>query len=358
MKFIHCSDLHLDSKMEQLSSEKSKTRREEILRTFEKLCEYAKINDVKAVIIAGDMFDTSRVLVKTRQRVLSAISSATGVDFLYLSGNHDDDNFISQTEILPENLKVFTDEWATYSYGDVKISGVKFTNTNAPFIADTLSLREEDFNIVTLHGQVAGYNSKERAEIISIPAFKNKHIDYMALGHIHTYAKGKIDQRGEYAYSGTLDGRGFDELGQKGFVLIDVMGGKAKFEFVDFSSRNLYEHTFDVQEYTTFIEAREELIKQLTANYSKDSLIKVVLLGAHKPDFDIDKERLTDRLNELFFFAKVYDKTELKIEIEDYLLDKSVRGEFVRAVWESNLDSEQKKKVILCGLSALKGEEI
>ncbi len=357
MKFIHCSDLHLDSKIDQLSSEKSKIRRGEILRSFERLCSFAKDNQVSAVIIAGDMFDTSRVASKTRDRVISAIASASEVDFLYLSGNHDDDNFISQIESLPENLKVFADEWTKFSYCNVTISGVKLSSINAQFVADSLSLNENDFNIVTLHGQVAGYNSKEMAEIISIPAFKDKNIDYMALGHIHYHQTGAIDQRGKYAYSGTLDGRGFDETGDKGFVLIEVNGKDAEYKFVDFSSRRLYEHAFNVSDYSTFIEARAELMKELKS-YSFESLIKVVLTGECSTDFDLDKEGLSTLLNEKFFFAKVYDKTELKIQIEDYLLDKTVRGEFVRAVWESDLDSEQKRKVILCGLNALKGEEI
>ena len=57
MKFIHCADLHLNSYMESLPLEISHKRREEVLRTFEKMCEYAVINGVTAVIIAGDFFD-------------------------------------------------------------------------------------------------------------------------------------------------------------------------------------------------------------------------------------------------------------------------------------------------------------
>ena len=87
-------------------------------------------------------------------------------------------------------------------------------------------------------------------------------------------------------------------------------------------------------------------------------MIKVVLKGGRKTDFDIDKEGLVKKLNDKFFFAKVYDKTELLVSIEDYAMDKSVRGEFVRAVWESNLTAEEKSKIIMCGLNALKGEEI
>ena len=55
MKIIHCADLHLDSKMtSNLSKEQAKERKMEILRTYSRMIEYAKNNDVKAIIIAGD----------------------------------------------------------------------------------------------------------------------------------------------------------------------------------------------------------------------------------------------------------------------------------------------------------------
>jgi len=357
MRFIHCADLHLDSKMEGLPSEQSKIRREEVLRTFERLADFASENGVSAVIIAGDMFDTTRVTIKTRDRVLSAINKHSEVDFLYLAGNHDDQNFISAMDELPENLKVFGDDWTAFNYGKIKISGVMLNSLNAKTVCDTLRLNNEELNIVVMHGQIAGYKSEEAAEIISLPRLKDKNIDYLALGHIHSYSEGVIDSRGKYAYSGCLDGRGFDELGDKGFVLIDT-NEKLTTGFIPFSSRNLYEHEFDVTESSNWYEAIEVLIEELKTKYDKKSLIKVVLKGTHKPDFYIDKDNLTDRLNEIFFFAKVYDRTELEIKPEDYIHDKSVRGEFVRAVWESDLSTEEKHRVITCGLNALKGEEI
>ena len=84
MKVIHTADLHLDSKIERIPLEKSKILREEILASFERLCDYASSNGVSVVIIAGDMFDTNKVSNKTILRVLNAINKAEKVDFLYL----------------------------------------------------------------------------------------------------------------------------------------------------------------------------------------------------------------------------------------------------------------------------------
>ncbi len=358
MKFIHCADLHLDSKMEALTTEKSKFRREECVRTFERLCSYASENAVDAVIIAGDMFDTPRVSIKVRDRVVSAIKSNNSVDFLYLSGNHDEDNFISQLEEVPDNLKIFGDEWTEFSYGEVLISGVRFTPTNKNAIYDTLSLPVYKFNVVVMHGQVAGYKSNEQAEVISMPKLKEKNIDYLALGHIHSYSEGVIDQRGKYAYSGCLEGRGFDETGEKGFVLCEVNDKKANYTFVKFASRSLVEYEFDLSEFNSYIDAREQIIDHLTQKFDAKSLVKLVLKGEKTADFNLDKQGLSSILNEKFFFAKVKDKTKLKINIEDYQHDKSVRGEFVRAVLNSDLSEEEKASVLDCGLSALSGEDL
>ncbi len=357
MKIIHCADLHLDSKMETLPSEKSKIRREELLRTFERLADYATENGVRAVIIAGDMFDTSRVTLKTRERVLKAVENNTAVDFLYLSGNHDDDNFVSTIDNLPANFKVFSDKWTAFDYGDAVISGVKLTTLNSATVYDDLNLNPKRINIVTMHGQIADYKGSDNSQKVSIPLLKDKNIDYLALGHVHEYSQGRLDLRGKYAYSGCLEGRGFDELGKKGFVLIEIIDGKLETNFVEFSSRSLHEIDYDITEKSSWIDARTDILALAKSNFDNKSLVKVVIKGEHDTELDVDKQGLVSRLNEIFFFAKVYDKTKLKITADDYALDKTVRGEFVRAVWESDLDADEKYRVIMCGLNAIKGED-
>lgn len=359
MKFIHCADLHLDSKIDGIPSAKSKLRREEIVHSFERLVSFAEQNGVKAIIIAGDMFDTARISSKTSRLVLHTIRTHGDIDFLYLSGNHDEDNFISESgDELPLNLKVFGDSWTSFRYGDTVITGVKFNGVNDKLVYDTLRLNAADKNIVVMHGQVAGYKSSTGAEIISIPNLKDKNIDYLALGHIHSFSEGVIDGRGRYVYSGCLNGRGFDELGEKGFVLLDDSGKGVSYKFVPFSDRQLYDFEYDVSDKESWFAVKEEIIAALEESYPAGSLIKVILKGGHGTDFEVDKDGLSARLNGIFFFAKVYDRTVLSINIDDYSSDKSVRGEFVREVWASNLSDEMKSRVIMCGLTALKGEEL
>lgn len=356
MKIIHCADLHLNSVLSSLPSEKAKIRREEILSNFERLCDYAKDNAVKVVIIAGDMFDTSKVTNKVMNRILFAISNCKGTDFLYLSGNHDMDLF-SKQENLPNNLKFFSHDWKYYNYDDVVISGVEFNAVNTLTVYDNLNLSKDTVNVVVMHGQIAGYKNTEPAEVISLPRLQGKNIDYLALGHVHFYAEGKLDERGIYAYSGCLDARGFDETGDKGFVLLNVEDGKLSKNFVNFGTRTFNEFVYDVTGKTSPFYVLEEIYNTVTANIAYSSAVKVILKGEAIPELDLDLESLNNKLNSYFFYAKIQDKTTLKVDFKDYEHDKSLKGEFVRTVLSSNLDQTQKSQILMCGLRALKGEE-
>lgn len=358
MKIIHCADLHLDSGIETLPADKGKLRREEIVRTFERLCEYAAKESVKAVILAGDIFDTSKVTKKTESKVLTAIRNCRNTDFLYLSGNHDEDVLLkAEAESLPENFKVFGKEWTVFDYGEAVISGVSLNKINAKFVYDSLKTDKSRINIVCMHGQVYGYNNtSEDAEAISLPRLKDKNIDYLALGHIHSYVRERLDDRGIYVYSGCLDGRGFDETGVKGFSLIEIKDGKISDKFVPFCSRVFYSAEYSVENAEgSFYKFADGIINDLKTKCDGGDLIKVVLTGK-RSGFETDKEDLARKLNEIFFFAKVYDKTTLKISSEDYAADKSVRGEFVRLVLASDLTEEEKTAVLEKGFNALRGE--
>ena len=198
---------------------------------------------VEAILIAGDMFDTKNISATARNTVLHMITSHPQIRFYYLKGNHDNDNFLSGLEELPVNLKLFGTQWTTYeeAEGKVIISGLELSAENVGAAHVSLVPDARKFNIVMLHGQEAASESKDKAEIIPIKDFRNKGIDYMALGHIHAYKKETLDARGIYCYQGCLEGRGFDECGEHGFVVldVDVENGKFTHTFVPFAWRKL-----------------------------------------------------------------------------------------------------------------------
>lgn len=362
MKIIHCADLHLDSKMTaNLSKEQAKERKMEVLRTFSRMVEYAVKNDVSVIMIAGDMFDTRNVSATVRNFVRDVIVNHPKIDFLYLKGNHDNDNFLSKMEEIPDNLCLFGDKWSTYTYGKVAITGLELNKENSLTAYNTLVLSHEAYNIVMLHGQLAEYKSRNKAEVISLDELRNKNIDYLALGHVHSFIIDKLDARGVYCYSGCLDGRGFDECGSKGFVLLDIDPEKhtATSTFMPISSRVLYTIPVDITGVETTQEAAFRMEAVIRENkYASTSLVKFVLKGEVGVECELETDLLEEQFADYFYFCKVYDETKIKVNYQEYEKDASLKGEFVRLVSKSDLSEEEKAMVIRTGILALQGEEI
>ncbi len=351
MKLIHCADLHLDSPMESnLPAEKARERKGEILSTFTKLVRLAAETDVAGILIAGDLFDSNHITKRTQKYVLDLIAAHPDLCFFYLSGNHDRGNALKAAENRPENLYTFEDGWTSYTFGDVVITGSERPDP------DTLSLDERALNIVLLHGQERAGRAGG-ADTVTLSALKSKGIDYLALGHIHDYRVLPLDARGEAVYSGCLEGRGFDECGKKGYVLLETAGKRIEHRFVPLARRSLHTVECDVTSFSSQLELEERLLDAVSEIPSSD-MVKVMLVGSCDPGAQKDVAHLTSVLSERFYFAKIYDRSRILIDPADYLHDISLRGEFVRRVMASSLSDAEKERVIACGFRALGGEEV
>lgn len=350
MKIIHTADLHLDSRLEtNMDRTKAKNRRKELIAAFENTVDFALNNGVRLFIIAGDMFDSSKVTENTVTTVASIIEKAEKVDFLVLSGNHDSTNPFKILNTLPKNLRFFSDSWQYYEYDDVTVGGINLTEHNVNVVAEGPDFDKSRYNIAVMHGDVASD--------IRLTNLRSKNIDYLALGHLHEHSSGKIDERGIYAYSGCLESRGFDECGKKGFVLLDT--DKRSFEFVsEYNIRTMYEIPVDISGLLNYAQIKDEVVKQLSNfGVEQKDMVKIILIGCYTLETVKDLPQLLNYLENNFYFAKLRDNSTMQINIDDYRHDISLKGEFVRSVLSSDLTDDEKDSVILCGIRVMRGEE-
>ena len=233
MKIIHSADIHLGAPINSFPKQVSDERKREVRNTFLRMVDFARQQGVAVIMLSGDVFDRDKPYKKDVDFFYGVVEKNPDIDFLYLRGNHDQEG---EARELP-NLKTFSSAWQSYTYGDVVISGIELLPENASSLYSTLSLDAKKKNVVMLHGQVAGD--------INLIKLRDKNIDYLALGHIHEYSDGEIDGRGRYAYSGCLEGRGFDETGKKGFILLDT-SDKLSYTFLPFSVRSIERIELDV----------------------------------------------------------------------------------------------------------------
>ena len=355
MRLIHCSDLHLDSKMESnLSADQARERNGEICTAFARMVRWACDNGVAGVLLAGDLFDTCRVSEKTADFVLDTLAQAGDLPFYYLRGNHDDSSAPFAGKTLPANLHCFGKAWTSYDLGDVTITGLELDRDNWNTCYDDLKLEEDRVNIVMLHGQTS---TQPGEELVALPRLKGRHIDYLALGHIHSYQSERLDQRGQWCYCGCLEGRGFDECGEKGFVLLNVEKGRVEGALMPFATRRLHEVRVDISDCVTVTQLQQALTAA-AAGISADSLVKFTLTGTYTPETQKDLGFLTKLMSQRFWFVKIKDESRFRIEKADYEHDISLKGQFIRLVMASDKTEEQKAQIICAGLQALTGEEV
>lgn len=352
MKIIHTADLHLGSSFTRFDSTISNNRNLDLTTSFMSLIDYANRNDVKVIMLSGDVFDNNRPLKRDKVFLYNLIESNPQIDFLYLKGNHDTLESYERSD-LP-NLKLFSEEWMQYVYDDVVISGIEINEKNQMTMYEELQLPSKTYNIVMLHGQIVDSRSVSSGTI-NLPLLKNKNIDYLALGHIHSYSSAKLDQRGTYVYSGCLEGRGFDECGEKGFVIIDTE--KKTHEFVVGSGKQIFDLKVDLTNTTSESEAISKVNENINS-IDGSSMVRISLVGRISYDSDNLCERVKKRFEKNFFYFEVKNRTLKIYNQNDYLYDKSLRGEFVRTVLSSDKTEEEKASIIALGFKVLDGEEV
>lgn len=348
MKIIHTADLHLGSALDSRFPDAiTKQRRAEVLSTFGRIIDIARAEGARAILISGDLFDSDRPFKRDKQYFFSAVRKNPDIEFFYLRGNHDVRE--SYDEELP-NLHTFSDKPTGYELDGVVIVGVELSSSNCESFYTSLSLDREKTNILMLHGQLA---DRAGDGLIDPKRLRARGIDYVALGHIHSFSLSYPDKDTTLAYPGCPEGRGFDECGEKGVLLLDTDDLKNP-TFIRTARRTLHSVRVDLTEARDIYEA-QRLITD-AARIPAEDLLRVELYGECAFDTTGIERALSDMLLGKYYFASVRDRTRRKISLGDLSEDLSLRAEFLREVLASDEDEEEKKRIISLGLRALSGD--
>ena len=367
VKILHSADLHIGAE-ESFLGAKSKKRRFETLLTFERSVDEAKKRGVQLFLIAGDLLDSNNIEKEFINGILDCINEAKDIRFIYAAGNHDPLNCLSPFSLiseLPENLYIFptNDYVLTFDDLNVKIYGKSFSEVFC-LGEDRFSLAADEnyINILCLHGELDGemsgnYNCIKR-EFIG-----NSKMDYIALGHIHKRS-GINNINGTYfAYSGCMEGHGFDEIGEKGVYIGEIGKGFCELEFVRTSKRLYLTEETDITDLRDEKEVCEKILADLAEKYDNfsENLYKIILTGSYEEGKKLKSEEISVRLNEKLYFCKVTDSSFVSLDLKALSVENTLKGLFVKKMLEKIEDSEDCEKENLqaalnIGLAAFDGE--
>ena len=232
IKLLHSADWHLDSPLLFRDSRQAEALRSALSHVPEKIAALCKDQACDLLLLSGDLFD-GPYTPNTLRSVQNALEEVS-VPVFISPGNHD---FIGAdspwlTENFPKNVHIFAQpvmESVAVSHLDCRIYGAGFTHMDCPGLLENFAPEHtERYGIGVLHGdptQVnSPYNPITRAQV------SQSALDYLALGHIH---KGDQFRAGKTlcAWPGCPMGRGYDETGDKGVLLV-TLEDTANAEFI------------------------------------------------------------------------------------------------------------------------------
>ena len=376
MKIIHCSDLHLDADLRsRFDAGSAADRRAELMNTFRRLCRQAREIHARAVLLCGDLFDTDAPSPSAVRAVEDLVLTYSEILFFCLRGNHDSRSVLFRTREMPSNLRLFDDRWTVWELEsgpeEQRSAGQRFAEQRKICIIGKEAddglftpppLDPSNLNIVMLHGQIREGMSASDPETVPLGALRGIGIDYLALGHLHSYRSFPLDQRGTAAYSGCLEGRGFDECGECGFVLLDTdtPSGRIRSRFIPFASRSLYRVPCDVSGCVSDAEVYERISSALSSSPAQArDLVRLELTGGLEYGCSPDPALIRAEWEDGYHYFDCVDNTVPVVHSEDFLCDATLKGEFVRIVSAAGgLDENERAAVLRCGLRALSGEPL
>ncbi len=368
VKILHCADIHIGAAESSLGA-LSDSRRAETLITFEKTINLAKEENVDILLIAGDLFNSNNIEKAFTDRVFECFASIPDIKIVYAAGNHDplnaDSPFTKYT--LPQNLFVLDTKDCFIEFDDLKtrVYGKSFKEVYMQGV-DHFSLDTDDnfINIMCIHGELrsdlgSDYNS------ITSDFIKTSGMDYIALGHVHKRTDvGKIGDT-YVAYCGCPEGQGFDELGEKGVYIGELSKGVCNLQFVPIAKRMHIAENIDISGLSSSNEVADKVLQHIKEKYSDtfaDNLYKIILIGELDEGTNLSLPEVSTRLNDTLYFAKLRDKTEIKVDFEVLSQENTLKGIFVRnmlARIENAESQEEKTKLkysLSIGIKAFSGE--
>ncbi len=361
-KLIHAADFHLDSAFGGLPPEKARERRRESRELIDRLVDLVRAEGAEVVLLAGDLFDGQRVYPETLERLKAALAAMACPVFI-APGNHDP--FTPHSPYAapgwPENVHIFRREAVEAVLLpdlDCVVCGAAFTSprrTDPPLAGLDLP-RDGRTYLLCLHGDVGNPGSEYAPILQEHLASSGAH--YAALGHVHQCSGLQQDGGTAWAYSGCPEGRGFDELGDKG-----VLAGTADPDGVYMTFVPLCRRRYRILEADVTDISPDEALAAVMPPTAAQDVCRIIFTGEAEAS-QIDLPALESACRDRFYALELRDRTRPAQSLWARAEEDTLRGLFLRelrARYDAASDEAAREQIALAvrfGLAALDGRDL
>lgn len=357
LTILHAADLHLDAPFRSLPPREAQSRREDQRQVLDHLRDLALEHRVDLALLAGDLFDGDQVYPET----LEALERTLGqlpCPVCVAPGNHDP--FTPQSPYArhtwPDNVHIFTSEAVTplplpalgvTVYGCALTAQAREDDPLAGFHAP----QDGTLPVGVFHADVGGRKSPYAP--MSPGSLAHSGLAYAALGHIHL-PELHLDEPTPWAYSGCAQGRGFDELGERGCYLVRIAPDQpVSATFCPLPGPRYQALSLDVTG-----QDPAQAAQTLLSGYPND-YVRLTFTGA-APEMDLTA--LRPQLEGLCRTVELRDETTRPRDPWARLEEDTLTGHFLREL-SARLDAAKAEdrplleRALRYGLAALEGRE-
>jgi len=376
MRFIHMADVHFDSPFTVLASRENlaNERRLEQRKAFADTIEYIKENQIPFLFISGDLYEQKYIRKSTIEYINNLFKEIPNTQIFISPGNHDPFliNSFYNTFEWNNNVTIFNSEIKIIETEEADIYGFGFTDfycENSQI--EKINIKNKNkVNILITHGSL---DASKTLDMQYNPLNSNKlkeiGFDYVALGHIH---KANYEEnKNNFIYPGSLISFGFDELGEHGFLDVEINKNNSeknnlnnseinnnnlkinkKIKFIKVDKRIFEEIKLNISE----INSEEELIEKIkNVKTDKKRNYKIILEGYKNIEIDLNKiQKMV--LNENIL--KVKDFSKVKYDIKELANQNNLKGVFINRILQKEEErlctKEEAEQAIEIFINALK----
>ena len=357
LKIIHGADFHLDSPFSGLTPDQAARRREEQRALLARLAQLARDKGADLVLLAGDLLDSQRCYRETAQALARALGDIPCPVFI-APGNHDyySPRSVYATLDWPDNVHIFRDpsiQRVDLPRLNCAVYGRAFTaphQEESPLSGFRAEGAEGTVRLMCLHGDTAPQSNYGPITPEDIAA---SGLDYLALGHVHQFSG--LNRAGNtfWAYPGCPEGRGFDELGEKGVLYVEAERGNVTAQFVPLCRRKYEILTVDVTGGSSALDA----VNAALPGDTREDIYRLILTGeGEAPDLSALERALAPR----FYGLTLLDRTRLPRDLWARREEDTLTGLFLQTMWDkcqSAPDDQTCQLAVRFGLAALENGE-
>ncbi len=332
MKLLHSADWHLDSAFVGRPEAQAQLLRQALLQVPDKVAALCKTEGCDLLLLSGDLFDGAYTQESYRA-VYAALESAQ-VPVIITPGNHDfyQPGSPYLAEAWPENVHIFTHpvlESITLPELDCKIYGAGYEAMDCPPLLKGFHAEgKERWQIGVLHSDPLQSGSAYAP--VTSQQVRESGLHYLALGHVH---KGGSFRAGDVlcAWPGCPMGRGYDEPGMKGALLVELSDSVSA-RFLPMNTLRFYDESIDVGENA------QEAVASLLPPVPTQDIYRITLTGYSIP---VDTAAITNAFPQVPHL-EIRDRTLPEIDLWSAVGEDTLEGVFFQ-ILHDGLDTDSEK---------------